>query len=117
MEKSNYYCYGCKEEVANGVGPSGLPTVTTILNKLPSSSIFYDDACQHDKDYHDQIGKKLADDFFLQSMKKSVKSQPYISRWFWYAQAYRNWWFVDRFGDEAYRDGACRFLTNTKNEN
>lgn len=132
-----YICGKCGEIVANGVGPSGMPTVTTILNKLPSSSIFYRDACQHDSDYHDQIGKKLSDNLFLARMKQSVWDKyPIVERKSWYswlnpkrllsatgtafsfskrrffiAQAWRNYLFVKYTGEKAYKDGACSFMS------
>ena len=131
-----YVCYDCKEIVANGVGPSGLPLTTTILNKLPSSHMFYRDACQHDMDYHRHIGKELADNAFLANMLRRVVDElPMVSskglgfwgrmgaksqniaiqahRKFYVGMAYRNFWFVYEFGDEAYADGACEKLSAT----
>jgi hypothetical protein len=115
-----------------------MPKVTTILNKLPSSHVFYRSACQHDKDYHKQIGKKLADDKFLIDMKKrSWEKYPVVERKHWYSwfnpkralsafgtswsfskrrglilAAYRNYWFVSigKKGREAYAAGACKEL-------
>jgi hypothetical protein len=131
-----YICEYCHEIVANGVGPSGLKKVTTILNTLPSSHVFYRSACQHDKDYHKQIGKKLADYRFLTDMKRrSWEKYPVVERRHWYswfnpkkalsavgtswsftkrrgliASAYRNYYFVKFGGDSAYKEGACKKL-------
>jgi len=134
-----YICGKCGEIVANGVGPSGMPTVTTILNKLPSSSIFYRDACQHDDDYHQQIGKVKSDKLFLARMKQSVWDKyPVVVRKSWYSwinpkkvmssavtfidfsqrrffisRAWINYWFVKTRGAKAYKEGACSFLKIT----
>ena len=130
---AEYICNFCFEIVANGVGPSGIPHITTILNKLPSSHVFYRDACQHDKDYHEQVGKSSADDHFLNSMIESAwELYPVIEREHWYswlnpkrtlesldtfgdfakrraliAFAYRNYYFVKFCGARAYKEGAC----------
>lgn len=106
----DYRCHRCGEKVCNGVGPSGLPHITTILNKLPSSHLFFEDACMHDIDYHDQIGKKKADKLFLERMYLSVKKTKYFGRWWWYLQARRNYRFVNLFGDSAYKEGGCKNL-------
>ena len=123
-----YVCECCGKVVANGVGPSGMPIVTTILNKLPSSHIFYRDACNHDMNYHRQIGKQLADAMFLTDMKLSCyrKFPEHKSRWydwvnpkngynftmrnFFLLMADRNYLFVDKWGDEAYKEGICETL-------
>ena len=131
---AEYRCRFCTLIVANGVGPSGLPTVTTILNKLPSSHVFYRCACQHDVDYHEQIGKVLSDTRFLIAMKNSAwLLYPVIERDHWYswlnpkrilstldtsgdftkrraliAFAYRNYYFVKWLGKQAYKEGACK---------
>lgn len=125
MANINTTCPICGEKVCNGVGPSGLPTITTILNKTPSGSLFFDDACQHDIDYHLQIGKVAADNAFLANMLERVERDypEHKGRWFdWinplngvnFSQRnYFNWranrmyWYVDKFGDEAYKKGAC----------
>lgn len=106
----DYICPYCGEITANGVGPSGLKHITTLLNTLPSSSVFYTSACQHDLDYHIHIGKKQADDDFLTNMKEAVKKQSWYKRGFLYSCAYRNYYAVKMFGDSAYRDGECKEL-------
>jgi hypothetical protein len=134
----NHKCSRCGEKVVNGVGPSGMPAVTTILNKLPSSHAFYCDACQHDCDYHDQIGKEKADIDFLNNMKSTAfELFPVVERKHWYswlnpmsavdaartsyrfskrralvAMAWRNYFFVKYFGGAAYREGACKKAVN-----
>jgi len=123
-----YVCENCGEVVANGVGPSGMPIITTILNMLPSSSIFYRDACDHDMNYHRQIGRELADNMFLTGMRLSVyrKYPEHKSKWYDYInpangyrfsmrkffmlQADRNYVFVDKFGSSAYKEGICKCL-------
>ena len=132
MADINTKCERCGEKICNGVGPSGSPTITTILNKTPSGHLFFDDACQHDQDYHNQIGKKLADDRFLTNMQLRVyaKYPKHSGRWFdWvnpmnakrYSQrkyflwrAKRMYWYVDKFGKEAYKEGACPILALNK---
>lgn len=134
-----YRCVYCFEVVANGVGPSGSPTITTILNNLPSSHVFFRSACQHDVDYHQQIGKSISDWKFLQAMKKdSFDLYPVIERDHWYSwlnprrvgesaetfadfskrralivMAYRNYIFVKVKGGKAYKEGACKILEVT----
>jgi len=106
----DYICPYCGEITANGVGPSGLKHITTILNKLPSSDVFYRAACQHDMDYHIQIGKSQADENFLINMMEAAKAQSWYQRGLLYSCAYRNYYAVKWFGDAAYRDGACKEL-------
>jgi hypothetical protein len=128
MANINTKCKHCGEKICNGVGPSGLPTITTILNMTPSGSLFFDDACQHDQDYHLQIGKKLADDRFLTNMELRVYANypKHSGRWFDWVnpvnaarfsgrkyflwRAKRMHWYVDKFGDTAYKEGACKML-------
>lgn len=130
---AKYVCMRCGEIVANGVGPSGLPMITTILNKLHSSHIFYIDACEHDEGYHLQEGKDLVDRKFLESMKESVREEyTFVTgtgfwgkiratarnsaiqskRSFFLGMAYRNYWFVrGKASRQAYKDGACETLS------
>lgn len=125
MADINTKCPMCGEKVANGCGPSGSPTITTILNKTPSGSLFFNDACQHDLDYHVQIGKVMADNKFLHNMRARVNREypEHKSRWFdwinpmngkrfaqrnyFFWRANRMHWYVDKLGDKAYKDGAC----------
>lgn len=115
----------CGEKVCNGVGPSGSPKITTILNITPSGSLFFNDACQHDIDYHVQIGRVMADNKFLHNMRARVsRTYPeHKSRWFDWVnplngvnfsqrkyfmwRAKRMHWYVDKFGANAYKEGAC----------
>ena len=132
----DYKCRYCGEKVCNGVGPSGLPFVTTILNKLPSSHVFFLPACNHDVDYHEQKDKVMADKQFLVRMKVAAfKKYPVVEREHWYswlnpvkaidalgaakdfsarraliAFAYRNYYAVKWFGDSAYKEGKCKKL-------
>lgn len=121
-------CKYCGEKICNGVGPSGLPTITTILNKTPSGHLFFECACMHDEEYHLQIGRHLADINFLHRMRAVVheKYPEHKGRWFdWinpnngrkFAQrnyflwrANRMFWWVDKFGEKAYKEGACKEL-------
>lgn len=137
---AEYVCPVCGEVVVNGVGPSGMPIVTTVLNKLPSSHVFYRPACQHDVDYHLQIGKKEADIIFLKNMKKAAWDlYPVVERDHWYswfnpkkaisalgtagdfskrraliAFAYRNYYAVKWCGKSAYKEGGCKELYKLK---
>jgi len=112
MKKAPNFCPKCKKEVTNGVGPSDLPSVTKFLQVLPSSHLFYEAACFHDIDYHlgaTEMHRKKADDSFLERMILAVENS---CKWYkkpWYMlSAYRNWFFVKKFGWKFFNYKGCK---------
>jgi hypothetical protein len=89
--------------------------VTMILNKFPSAKVFYEECCQHDMDFHHQIGFEKSNKKFLKGMrKKSWKLDcNYFKKLWFYSFCNVIYWFVaGKKGREAYRKGACPVLMN-----
>ncbi len=95
----------------NGVGPMDSKTLTTILNKIPSSSILRYGANYHDWAYH--IGKRFgsrrkADMLMYQMNKIKIdKECNWLTAWYYHAANKRNYIFVRRFGESAYDHDGC----------
>lgn len=111
MEYAPKVCPYCLQDVTNGVGPSDLPEVTKLLNDLPSSHLFRKAADWHDYGYHlgySEIHRKIADEFFLADMLAAVnESCRWYSRGWYRLQAYRNYWFVKKYGGNFFNYKGC----------
>jgi hypothetical protein len=109
--KAPSFCVKCGEKF-NGVGPSGLPIVTKFLQVLPSSHLFYDAANWHDYFYHTgstDADRKNADDAFLALMLLAIKDRcKWYEKPFYKFSAYRNWFFVRKFGSTFFKYEACK---------
>lgn len=112
MDEAPKVCPFCKKDVTNGVGPADLPTVTKVLNDLPSSHIFRKAAEWHDYNYHigyEENHRKVADESFYRNMVAAIKeSRPWYFIGWYRLQAYRNFWFVRKFGSNFFNYKGCR---------
>lgn len=102
----------------NGCGPSNDGWKTTLVRILPSSKNFEEACNKHDIAYHNKGLKKSrenaekirleADNQFLNDMKSIVKNNiSWYKRPFYYAHAYRNYYFVRKFGSEYFNYNGC----------
>ena len=119
MEDAPKVCPYCLKDVTNGIGPSDLPEVTTLLNNLPSSHIFRKAADWHDYLYHigySEFHRRAADEYFYNLMFRAVDEN---CRWYlrgWYRlQAKRNFWFVSKFGESFFNYAGCSGATSKTN--
>ena len=96
---------------ANGIGPSDIPELTSVLNALPTSSVLRYGANWHDWLYH--IGKteadrKAADELMYAKNKWKIGvCVKWYSRPFYHAANYRNYWFVRTFGAKFFGKDNC----------
>ncbi len=97
----------------NGVGPSDIPQLTTVLNNLPSSHILRYGANFHDFAYH--MGglwgsRKQADDLMLDKNREKIKSLNlgWIKSSFLYTMNWRNYLAVRTFGAKFWNEKGCK---------
>jgi hypothetical protein len=119
MEDAPNICPYCLNDVTNGVGPSNLPEVTELLNNLPSSHIFRKAADWHDYFYHlgySEFHRRAADEYFYSLMLTAVDENCawYLRPWY-RLQAYRNYWFVGKFGSAFFNYAGCSCATSKTN--
>ena len=105
-------CPCCKKFFRpNGVGPDAIPELTTVLNKLPSSSILKHGANFHDWAYH--LGtlwgcRESADLLFYEKNEEKIKRECSIfTAWFYRIMNKRNYLFVKELGQTFWDQNGC----------
>lgn len=111
MMKAPSFCTRCLVATGNGIGPADIPILTKFLQIFPSSHLFKNAANWHDYLYHlglNEADRKKADDTFLYFMRLAVKNECswYLKPWYT-LQAYRNFWFVKKFGKRYFNYAGC----------
>jgi hypothetical protein len=114
LAKRGGYCPNCGEWFRpNGVGPTDIKELATVLNQLPSSSVLKYGSNFHDWYYHIGIAWGTRDEADLEMFLKNEyiinkKCNWWFTRWYYRSANQRNYLFVREFGWKFWNKNGCK---------
>lgn len=95
----------------NGIGPTAIPELATMLNNLPTSHVLKYGANFHDWGYHfggsDKARKEADELMYAKNRWKIGACVKWYKRAFYHAANYRNYLFVRAFGAKFFGKDNC----------